>query len=97
MCSNVASVPTPSSEPYVLLPASVLTFHTHGGSALSPTVLHSAGVRQGVAGAGVPPGQKCPMGHCTGVALVAPARHPKPAGALQAPLHVAAVCPPVVP
>ena len=73
------------------LPARVEAFHTHCGSALRPVVLHSEGTAQGVAGAGVPPGQKWPTGHTTGVALVEPARHPKPGAALQVPLQVALV------
>ena len=34
-----------------------MTFHTHGGSALSPVAAQFAGTKQGVAGA-LPPGQK---------------------------------------
>ena len=93
----MANVPIPSEMPKFPFPASVLTFHTQGGSAASPTAPQFARIMQGVAGAGVPPGQKCPSGHCTGVALVDPARHPNPGAALQAPLHVAAVRPVALP
>ena len=97
MLVNDARVPTPSVLPEQVLPASVLTLQTHGGSELSPSMLHSAGVMHGVACAGLPPGQKWPTGQRTGTGEVVPARQPKPGGALQAPLHVAAVCPPVAP
>ena len=74
------------------LPARVVTFHTQGGSALSPTPAQFAGVRQGVAGAGVPPGQKCPTTHCVAFAGdTDPAAHPLPGAALQAPVQVALV------
>ena len=58
------------------LPASVVTFHMHGGSALSPVALQLPGVPHGTAGAGLPPGQKCPTGHSAAAALVAPAAQP---------------------
>ena len=73
-------------------PARVVTFHTQGGSALSPTPAQFAGVRQGVAGAGVPPGQKDPTLHRVAFAgETDPAAHPLPGAALQAPEHVALV------
>ena len=72
------------------LPASVLTFHTQGGSAASPGAAQFTGVRQGVAGAGLPPGQKYPGAHSVALAgEVEPAAHPYPGGALQAPLQLA--------
>ena len=75
---NVACVPTPSEKGVAApLPASVLTFHTHGGSALSPAAPQFPGVRQGMAGAGLPPGQKYPGEHSVALAgLTDPAAHP---------------------
>ena len=70
-------------------PAKVVTFHTHGGSALSPATTQFAGVRQGVAGAGVPPGQKYPTVHFVAFAGdTDPAAHPLPGAALQGPVQV---------
>lgn len=79
------------------MPASELTFHKQGGSAGSPLAPQLPGTRQGSAGAGLPPGQKNPGAHCVGAALTDPAAHPKPGDALQAPLHVACVCPVLLP
>ena len=74
------------------LPARVVTLHTQGGSALSPTTAQFAGVMQGVAGAGVPPGQKNPTAHNVAFAGdTDPAAHPLPGAALQAPEQVALV------
>ena len=56
------------------------------GSALSPTPAQFAGVKQGMAGAGVPPGQKDPTAHRVAFAGEKdPAAHPLPGVALQAP------------
>ena len=58
---KVAAAPTPLAKGLQLpLPARVVTFHTQGGSALIPTPAQFTGVMQGMAGAGVPPGQKYP-------------------------------------
>ncbi len=57
------------------------------GSAVRPEGVHREGTRQGVAGAGVPPGQKFPTAHSNGVEVVEPAAQPQPGGALQAPLQ----------
>ncbi len=86
---NVASVPAPFAKGVALpLPASMLTFHTQGGSALNPAAPQFPGVMQGVAGAGLPPGQKYPGAHSVALAgLTDPAAHPYPGGALQAPLQ----------
>jgi hypothetical protein len=67
------------------LPDRVVTVQTQYGSALSPSTLHSDGVLQGTAGAGVPPGQKKPAAQVEGVALVDPAAQPCPGAALQTP------------
>jgi len=81
-----ATAPWPSAKDALPLPARVVTFHTQGGSALSPTVAQFAGVRQGMAGAGVPPGQKYPTAHRVAFAgETDPAAHPLPGTALQAP------------
>ncbi len=51
-----------------------------------------ASVMQGMAGAGVPPGQKYPTAHCVALAGdTDPAAHPLPGAALQAPEQVALV------
>ncbi len=96
---KVAAVPWPLAKGVVLpFPARVVTFHTQGGSALSPTPAQLAGVMQGIAGAGVPPGQKYPTVHC--VALVGetdPATHPLPGAALQRPVQVEVEAPPLSP
>ena len=74
------------------LPARVFTFHTQGGSALSPTLAQFAGVMQGMAGAGLPPGQKYPTAHSVAFAGdTDPAAHPLPGAALQAPEQAALV------
>ncbi len=78
-------------------PAYVVTFQTQGGSAARPLEAQLLGVAQGVAGAGLPPGQKCPSAHNAGVGATDPAGHPYPATALQGPLHVALVCPATAP
>ena len=90
-----ASVPFPSANPLLPLPAKVLTFHTQGGSADKPTALQSEGVMQRMAGAGVPPGQKKPRAHgvVEFVGDVDPAAQPKPGAALQAAVQVALVRP----
>ena len=87
---KVAAVPRPSAKGVVLpFPARVVTFHTQGGSALSPTPAQFAGVKQGVAGAGVPPGQKYPTLHRVAFAGdTDPAAHPLPGAALQAPVQL---------
>ena len=70
-------------------PARVVTFQKHGGSALSPTAAQFEGAMQGMAGAGVPPGQKCPTAHCVAFAGdTDPAAHPLPGEALQGPVQV---------
>ena len=74
------------------LPARVATFHTQGGSALSPTLAQFAGVMQGMVGAELPPGQKYPTAHSVAFAGdTDPAAHPLPGAALQAPEQVASV------
>ena len=55
---KAAAVPSPFAKLALPLPAKVLTLQTQGGSALSPGMPQLAGVIQGVAGAGEPPGQK---------------------------------------
>ena len=53
---------------------------------------------QAVTGAGLPPGQKLPAGHCVAlVALVLPAAQPAPGAALQAPEHAAVARPGALP
>ena len=80
------------------LPARVVTFHTQGGSALSPTPAQFAGVMQGMAGAGVPPGQKYPTAHCVAFAgETDPAAHPLPGTALQGLVQVEVEAPPLSP
>ena len=70
-------------------PARGVTFHTPGGSALSPAPAQFAGVKQGMAGAGVPPGQKYPTAHRVAFAgETDPAAHPLPGAALQAPVQL---------
>ena len=92
---KVTEVPWPFAKGVSLpLPARVVTFHKQGGSALSPTPAQFAGVMQGMAGAGVPPGQKYPTAHCgafEGEMMIDPAAHPLPGKALQAPEQVALV------
>ena len=89
---KAAAVPWPSAKDALPLPARVVTFHTQGGSALSHTPAQFAGVRQGMAGAGVPPGQKYPTAHRVAFAgETDPAAHPLPGAALQAPEQVALV------
>jgi hypothetical protein len=86
---KVAAVPWPLAKVVPPFPARVVAFHTQGGSALSPTPAQFAGIRQGVAGAGVPPGQKYPTAHCVAFAGdTDPAAHPLPGAALQAPEQV---------
>lgn len=60
-------------------------------------MLQRKGTIQGVAGAGIPPGQKNPTEHNTAEELVDPATQPYPGDALQAPLHVGKVRPVVDP
>ena len=90
---KVAAVPWPLAKGSLTsLPARVVTLKTHAGSALSPTTAQFAGVMQGMAGAGVPPGQKYPTAHCVAFAgETDPAAHPLPGAALQAPEQVALV------
>ena len=79
-------------------PASVVTFHTQGGSALCPAAAQFARVMQGTAGAGLPPGQKYPGAHSVALpALTDPAAHPYPGAALQGPLQDALPRPDVAP
>ena len=86
---KVATVPWPLAKDALPLPARVVTFHTQGGSALSPTPAQLAGVMQGMAGAGVPPGQKYPTLHRVAFAGdTEPAAHPLPGAALQAPVQL---------
>ena len=93
-----ADVPAPSRKAAVPFPASVVTFHKHTGSALRPAAPQLAGVMQGVAGAGLPPGQKRPGAHCVALAaLTEPAAHPKPGGALHGPLQEALARPGAAP
>ena len=75
---KVACTPSPLAKGEPLpLPASVLAFHTHGGSAVIPTASQREGTKQGVAGAGVPPGQYSPARHSVALeALVEPAAQP---------------------
>ena len=62
------------------------------GSALNPATAQFEGVMQGVAGAGVPPGQKYPTAHWVALAGdTEPAGHPLPGRAVQVPLHAALV------
>ena len=83
---KVATVPWPLEKDALPLPARVVTFQKQPGSAFSPTPAQFAGVMQGVAGAGVPPGQKCPTGHRVAFeGDTDPAAHPLPGAALQAP------------
>ena len=44
---NLAAVPCPSSHPPVALPASVVTFQTHAGCALSPLTVHAVAGEHG--------------------------------------------------
>ncbi len=70
------------------LPANVLTFQPqlHVGSAVKPEVVHNEGTVQGIAAAGVPPGQKYPGLHKVAFAKdVDPAIHPNPGAAVQGP------------
>ena len=92
---KVAAAPWPLAKGVVLpFPARVVTFHTQGGSALSPTTAQLAGVMQGMAGAGVPPGQKYPTLHRVAFAEETdPAAHPLPGAALQAPVQLPLVSP----
>ena len=86
---KAAAVPWPLAKDALPLPAKVVTFQMHGGSALSPAVAQFAGVKQGVAGAGVPPGQKNPTLHSVAFAgETDPAAHPLPGAALQAPVQL---------
>ena len=86
---KAAAVPWPLAKDALPLPARVDTFHTQGGSALSPTPAQFTGVMQGMAGAGVPPGQKVPATHCVAFAgETDPAAHPLPGAALQAPVQL---------
>ena len=86
---KVAAAPWPLAKVVLSLPARVVTFHTQGGSALSPTPAQFAGVIQGMAGAGVPPGQKYPTLHSVAFAgETDPAAHPLPGAALQAPVQL---------
>ncbi len=86
---KVAAAPWPLAKDALPLPERVVTFHRHGGSALSPAPAQFAGVRQGVAGAGVPPGQKYPTLHRVAFAgETDPAAHPLPGDALQAPVQL---------
>ena len=65
---------------------------------MSPGTLQADRGKQGVAGAGVPPGQKVPAAHC--VALlgeVEPAAQPAPGAAVQLPLQAALPWPGVAP
>ena len=59
--SKAAAAPKPSAMDALPLPAKVVTLHTQGGSALSPTTAQFAGVIQGVHAAAplayVPTGQ----------------------------------------
>ncbi len=64
---------------------------------MSPAAPQFPGVPQGIAGAGLPPGQKKPGAHCAATADVDPAAHPKPGAALQGPLHVGTVLPAAAP
>ncbi len=95
---NLACVATPSADPAPPFPASVLTFHKHAGSALSPLLPQFPGVMQGTAGAGLPPGQKYPGAHSVAFpALADPAAHPYPGGALHTPLQAALDSPSAAP
>ncbi len=86
---KAAAAPWPLTKVALPFPARVDTFHTQGGSALSPTPAQFAGVMQGMAGAGVPPGQKYPTAHRVAFAgETDPAAHPLPGGALQAPVQL---------
>ena len=86
---KVAAVPRPLAKVVLPFPARVITFQTQGGSALSPTPAQFAGVMQGMAGAGVPPGQKYPTAHCVTFAReMDPAAHPLPGAAVQAPVQL---------
>ena len=58
-----AAAPWPSAKDALPLPAKVVTFQMHGGSALSPAVAQFAGVKQGMLPA-APPVQYDPAGHC---------------------------------
>ena len=80
---KAAAVPWPFKNARLSLPASVEAFHTQGGSALSPAAAQFAALKQGTAGAGVPPGQKKPGAHSVALAAAEPAAHPKPGAAVQ--------------
>ncbi len=86
---NVAAVPWPLARDATPLPAKIVAFHTQKGSALSPVTAQLAGTMQGIAGAGVPPGQKFPAAHSVALAWdTEPAAHPVPGAPLQAPEQV---------
>ena len=94
----MAAIPWPFVKVVPPFPARVVTFHTQGGSALSPTPAQFEGVMQGMAGAGVPPGQKYPTLHRVAFAGdTDPAAHPLPGTALQGPLQVEVEAPPLSP
>jgi hypothetical protein len=58
---NIANVPCPSSHPSVELPASVVTFQTHTGCALSPLTVHAVTGEHGTHAE--IPSEYVPMGH----------------------------------
>jgi hypothetical protein len=94
---KVDKVPLPSKKGVELpFPANVLTFQPklQLGSAVNPEVVHKEGTEQGVAAAGVPPGQKYPGLQKVAFAKeVDPAIHPYPGEAVQGPEQVKEVKP----
>jgi hypothetical protein len=62
----------------------VVTFQKQGGCALRPATEQAATGWQAVTTAGLPPGQKLPMGQAAALLEVEPAAQPKPAAAVQA-------------
>ena len=80
-------VPIPLLMDGIPLPDRVATDHTQYGCSVRPEELHSEGVSQGMAGAGVPPGQKKPTWQSLGTELVDPAGQPFPGAEVQSPEH----------
>ena len=95
---KVAAVPWPFAKVVPPFPAKVVTFQKQGGSSLIPAAPQFAGVKQGMAGAGVPPGQKLPGAHCKALAgEVEPVGQPLPGRAVQGPVQVGVEAPALLP
>ena len=62
---NIAETPSPSAQPEVPLPASVLTFQTQSGCALNPATGHAVAGEQGEHAAA--PFEKLPVGQLVAV------------------------------